>query len=180
MKKEISEKMEIPEGIEIVLEGNFIIAKGSQGENKKKFDLKNLQVHKEHNHLTIGCKKATKNEKKRINTLMAHLKNMIDGVSKKFEYRLKICYSHFPITAEVKGREMIIKNFMGERANRKLKILEGADVDVDKEIIIVKSVNKEIAGQMSADIEKNTKINKKDRRVFQDGIFITSKAGEEI
>lgn len=180
MKKEILEKIEIPDGIEVVIEGNFIIVKGSQGENKKKFNLKNLQIRKEHNHLTIGCKKATKNEKKRINTLRAHLNNMIEGVSKMFEYQLKICYSHFPITAEVKGKEMIIKNFLGERANRKLKILEGADVDVDKEIIIVKSVNKEIAGQMSADIEKITKINKKDRRVFQDGIFITSKAGKEI
>lgn len=180
MKKELSQEIEIPEGTEIALEGNFIIVKGSQGENKKKFNLKNLQVHKEHNHLAVGCKKATKKEKKRINTMMAHLKNMIEGVSKKFEYRLKICYSHFPITAEIKGKEMIIKNFMGERANRKLKILEGADVDVDKEIIIVRSVNKEIAGQMSANIEKNTKINKKDRRVFQDGIFITSKAGKEI
>lgn len=180
MKKEISEKIEIPEGIEVVIEGNTIIIKGPQGENKKKFDLKNLILHKEHNHILVSCKKASKKEKKRINTLMAHLKNMIDGVSKRFEYKMKICFSHFPITAEIKNNELIIKNFLGERANRKSKILKGADLDVGKEYITITSVSKEIAGQTAANIEKATKIRKRDIRVFQDGIFITSKAGKEI
>jgi len=180
MKKEISQKVEIPEGIEMIIEGNVILVKGPQGEDKKKFDLKNLQIHKEGNHLAISCKRATKKEKKMINTMAAHLKNMIDGVSKKFEYVLKICYSHFPITAEVKGNEIIIKNFLGERASRKLKVLKGADIDIDKEIITVKSTDKEIGGQMAADIEKATKVTKKDRRIFQDGIFIINKAGKEI
>lgn len=93
---------------------------------------------------------------------------------------MKICFSHFPITAEVKNDELIIKNFLGERANRKLKIMKGASIDVDKEIIIVSSINKEIAGQVAADIERATKVRKRDKRVFQDGIYITSKAGKEI
>jgi large subunit ribosomal protein L6 len=180
MKKEISQKIEIPEGIEIIIEGNIINVKGPQGENRKKFDMKNLQVRKEQNHLAIGCKKATKKEKKRINTMIAHIKNMISGASKKFEYRLKICFSHFPITAEVRGNEIIIKNFLGERADRKLKISDKVNVDINKESITVSSADREIAGQAAADIERATKINKRDRRVFQDGIFIINKAGKEI
>jgi len=180
MKKEISEKIEIPVEVELIIEGNTIIIKGPQGENKKRFDLKDLVLHKEHNHILVSCKKASKKEKKRINTLRAHLKNMIDGVSKRFEYQMKICFSHFPITVEVKNNELIIKNFLGERANRKSKILDGANVDLDKEFITVSSVNREIAGQTAANIEKATKVRKRDRRVFQDGIFITSKAGKEI
>lgn len=64
MKKEISEKIEIPEGVEFSVEENMFIIKGPQGENKKKFDLKDLVVHKEHNHILISCKKATKKRKK--------------------------------------------------------------------------------------------------------------------
>jgi large subunit ribosomal protein L6 len=180
MKKEISEKIEIPEGIEFSVEGNIFAIKGPQGENKMKFDLKDLVIHKEHNHILISCKKATKKEKKRINTLRAHLKNMIDGVSKRFEYQLKICFSHFPITVEIKNNELIIKNFLGERANRKSKILKGANLDIDKEMITVSSINKEIAGQTAANIEKATKVRKRDRRIFQDGIFMINKAGKEI
>src|SRR5271157_1858901 len=107
MKREISQKIEIPENTELIIEGSTITVKGLQGENKRKFDLKGLEIRKEHNSLILSCKKATKKEKKRINTTRAHINNMIEGASKKFEYTLKICFSHFPITAEVKGNEVI-------------------------------------------------------------------------
>ena len=51
---------------------------------------------------------------------------------------------------------------------------------MDKEIIIVKSVNKEIAGQTAANFETSTRIRKRDRRIFQDGIWITQQAGKEL
>jgi len=180
MRKEILQKMEIPKNVEVLIEKDYIVIKGSQGENKRKINLRNIKIYKENKELIFECKKATKKEKKAINTFKAHVKNMIDGVSNKFEYQLKICYSHFPITAEVKGNELIIKNFIGEKENRKAKIPKGAEVKVDKEIITINSINREIAGQAAANIEQSTKIRKKDRRVFQDGIFIINKAGKEI
>lgn len=180
MKKEIFQRVEIPEGIEIEVKRNAISVRGPNGENTRHFDFGNLEVKKEDNHLIAGCKNATKNEKKMINTLKAHVNNMISGISNKFEYKMKICYSHFPITAEVRGNELIIKNFLGEKENRKAKIPHGAEVKVDKEIITIESSNKETAGQAAANIERATRVSKRDRRVFQDGIFITEKAGKEI
>ncbi|MDE1848625.1 MAG: 50S ribosomal protein L6 [Nanoarchaeota archaeon] len=180
MKREIIQKIEVPENVKISIEGNMVSARGPEGENKKKFNFSGLDVRIEGNRITLECKKATKKEKKMINTAMAHLRNMIEGVSKKFEYLLKICYSHFPITAEVKGNELVIKNFLGERTNRKCRIPQGAEVKVDKEIITVISSDREIAGQAAANIEQATKIRKRDLRVFQDGIFMINKAGKEI
>ncbi len=180
MKREITQKIEIPENVEIITEGNTILAKGPEGEIKRKFDMRNLEIKKENNHFIIDCKKATKKEKKRINTMRAHINNMIKGISKKFEYQLKIVFSHFPITAEVKSDELIIKNFLGEKENRKAKIPKGAEVKIEKDIIAVSSANKEIAGQAAANIETATKIKKRDLRVFQDGIYIINKAGKEI
>ena len=180
MKREIFQEIEIPENVNVVLEGKKLIVKGPDGENQRQFNLREIELKKEGNKITIRCEKATKNEKKEINTARAHVQNMINGVSKKFEYRLKVCFSHFPITVEVKGNEIIIKNFIGEKENRKAEIPHGAEVKVNKEMITVTSSSKEIAGQAAANMEQATKIRKKDRRVFQDGIFIISKAGKEI
>lgn len=180
MHKELFKEIEIPDGVEAEIEGNSIIIKGKEGEVKKKFDTSKLIFEKVGDKIRIGNKKSTKREKKMMNTITKHINNMIRGVQEKFEYHLKICFSHFPITVEIKGNDALIKNFLGEKIPRKMKILEGTEVKVDKEKITVRSADKELAGQTAANFEKATIISKRDRRVFQDGIFITNKSGKEI
>lgn len=180
MKRNLFKKIEIPEGIEVIVDGANVIVKKDDKQNEREFDLMNLTMEKKGNELSIGHLKSSKNEKKRINTIASHIKNMIKGVQEKYEYKLKVCFSHFPMTVEVKGNEAIIKNFLGERAPRKVKIPQGADVKVDKEIITVTASDKEIAGQAAANFENVTRIVNRDRRIFQDGIFITNKCGEEM
>ena len=180
MHKELFQTIEIPEGVEVEIQGNNVIVKGKEGVNERKFDLANLNLEKKENEIIIGNKKSSKKEKRRMNTIASHIRNMIQGTQNKFEYKLKVCFGHFPITVEVKGNEALIKNFLGERTPRKVKIPKGAEVKVDKEIITVTSPSIEIAGQAAANFENVTRITNRDRRVFQDGIFITTKAGEEI
>ncbi len=180
MKKELYQEIEIPEGVEAEIDGAILKVSGPEGKNEKQFSIHNLDFEKKDNKIIIGNKKATKKEKKLMNTIASHTKNMIKGVQEKFEYQLKICFSHFPITVEIKDKETIIKNFLGEKIPRKTKIPEGVEVKIDKDVIKVISVNKELAGQVAANFEIATKIRKKDKRVFQDGIFIINKAGKEI
>lgn len=180
MRRELIQKIEIPEGVNAEIKDNKIVIEGKEGKNEREFNFAGLDFEKKGNEIIIGNKKSTKKEKRSMNTITAHIKNMIEGVQNKFEYKLKACFSHFPMTVEVKGHEAIIKNFLGEKVPRKVRIPTGAEVKVDKDIITVTSTDIETAGQAAANFENVTRIPNKDRRVFQDGIFITSKCGEAI
>lgn len=180
MRKEIFQKIEVPADVSVEVKGSMITVKGKEGENKRDFDIGGLVFEKEGNTIRIGHKKSTKKEKKMINTIAAHIKNMIKGVQNKFEYKLKTVFSHFPITVEMKGRDVLIKNFLGEKTPRKTQMPEGVDVKIDKDIITITSTDKELAGKAAANFETATRIRMRDRRIFQDGIFMTNKAGKEI
>ena len=177
MRKEIYKKIEIPEGIEAEIDGATVKIKGPEGENIRKFKTGSLEFKKEGNTIILGRKKSTKKEKKIINTFVAHINNMILGVQKKFEYDLKAVFSHFPMTIEAKGHEVIIKNFLGERVPRKTTIPKGVEITLNGNVIKIKSTDRELAGQAAANLETVTKIRLRDRRIFQDGIFITKKPG---
>ena len=180
MRKELFQKIDIHEGVEAEINKGVIKIKGSKGENQREFKLGKINIEKKENQIVLGHKTSTKKEKKIINTITAHIKNMIKGVQEKFEYKLKICSSHFPMTVEIQDDMATIKNFLGEKIPRKVKIPEGAEVEIQGEIITITSLNKESGGQAAANFEKATKIRNRDRRVFQDGIFITNKAGREM
>lgn len=180
MKKELYKKIEIPQGVEISLNGNKIKVKGPEGEVSKEINFENLTVKISKEDITIGHKTATKKEKRAMNTIGAHIKNMINGVQEKFEYTLKVASSHFPITVKIEGDMAIIKNYYGEKTDRKTKIPKGVNVEINKDIIKIKSVDKELAGQAAANFENVTKVRNRDRRTFQDGIYIIKKSGKEI
>ena len=180
MKREIFQKIEIPDGIDVKIDGNCVEIKSGGKETKKMFNTNKISLKKEGGEIVVGSGKASKNEKKMINTIAAHLRNMIKGFKGEFEYKLKVCSSHFPISTELKGNEVLINNFLGEKVPRKARILEGVNVRIDKDVITISSSNKESAGQTASNLEKATWIRLRDRRIFQDGIFITSKAGKSI
>jgi len=180
MKKDLFKQIEIPEGVEVVIGETEIKVKGPEGETSRGFNAGRVRITKNGNEILVGQKNATKTEKKMMNTFESHIKNMIKGVQKKYEYKLKICHGHFPFTLKQEGNKIKIKNFLGEKVERELSIPNGAEVEIKKDTIEIKSVSKELAGQASANFETATKIRGRDRRIFQDGIYIIEKDGKKI
>ena len=82
------------------------------------------------------------------------------------------------MNVNIESGVLTIKNFLGEKVLRKIKLVKGVDVKIEGEIINVSCVDKEKAGKVASLIEGCTRITNRDRRVFQDGIYIISK-GEE-
>lgn len=172
-RKKIEEVINIPENIKVELDKNTIKLSKEGVEIKRKLSYETKIRDK---NIVIGCEKPTKKDKKLIKTNAAHIRNLISGLGEKFVYKLQICSVHFPMNVSVSGNEIIIKNFLGETKSRKAKILEGAEVKIENDIITVESRDKEKAGQTATNIERAGKIKRRDLRIFQDGIFITEKA----
>ena len=178
--KKIEEKILLPEGVSASLEGKTIALKGKNGELKKTFNRPYVDIEVKEGEVLFKAVRSTKREKKIVGSFVAHLKNMIKGVNEPHKYLLKICSGHFPMSVSVKGEDFIIKNFFGEKTPRTLKLKKGVDVKVDGDQVVVESISKELAGQVSADIEQLTRRCGYDSRIFQDGIWIISKDGKEV
>ena len=79
MKKDITETIEIPGGIELLVEGDMLILRNGGVENKRKLTKQlgtKIVMRKEDSKIIFEAKKATKRELKIINTIKAHVKNM--------------------------------------------------------------------------------------------------------
>lgn len=70
----------------------------------------------------------------------------------------------------------MINNFLGEKQPRVARILEGVTVKIGNDEVILTGIDKEKVGNTAANIERATRITKRDPRVFQDGIYITERA----
>lgn len=184
-EEEVKEKgneleIKIPEGVEVVIEGNLIKVKGEKGELGREFPFNDIKISKRENGIILTCSSNRRSERALLGTTKAHIQNMIHGVSDGVVYRMKVVYSHFPINVNVQGDTMIIDNFFGEKYPRKTKILEGVDVEVKGQDVILSGINKEKVSQTAANIEQATRIKGRDLRVFQDGIYIVEKDGKSM
>lgn len=130
--------------------------------------------------IEVFCDLPRRKDRALAGTWAAHLRNMNRGLSEGFEYRLKAVYSHFPMTLKVEGDTLTITNLFGERVPRRAALpWSPADVTVkieNRTEVIVTGADREKVGQTSANIERACRIRRRDRRVFQDGVYIVSKS----
>ncbi|MDP1695352.1 MAG: 50S ribosomal protein L6 [archaeon] len=177
MKKIFSESISVPEGIQCELKDNKIICKKDSTELSKYIKIPKIEVKLKDNAITFECKSGNKKDYKIIKSLIAHMKNFFEGFNKKFVYKLESANVHFPMTLKVEGHRLVINNFLGEKKPRHAEIMHGVNVEIKGSKITITSSDKEAAGQTAANFEKATKIRNRDRRIFQDGIYITEKPG---
>lgn len=178
MRQKISEQIEIPAGISCTFSDNFLKCKLGELEVSRKIDAPCLLVSIRDNQLVLECHSGNKNDFKKIKSGIAHVKNIFLGLQKPYTYKLESCNVHFPMTVKLEGSRVVINNFLGEKTPRFAEILPGVKVDIKGQNITVTSADKELAGQTAANLEKATKIKNRDRRVFQDGIFLTERPGD--
>ena len=180
MKANIKVEIELPEGVTAVIVDGVLTVKGKEGENVRDFTYPTVSTKVENGKIVLSSDDATKREKKMIGTFNSHIKNLVSGVLEKFVYKLKICSGHFPMNVSVSGNKIIVKNFLGEKHPREYEFPQGVEIKVNGTEIEIKSCSKELAGRAASAIEKLCNITNRDRRIFQDGIWMIVKAGKEL
>jgi len=172
-KDEILAEIAITGDVMISKEDNTIIVKGKLGTLKKDFTRLPATVTVNNKEIIIKPYGTRKKDLAITNTAKSIINSMIHGVEKGFTYKLKIVYAHFPISVKVKGQEIYVENFFGERSPRISRIVDDSTrVNVVGEDVIVQGPSLEYVSQTAANIESSTRIKDKDQRVFLDGLYI--------
>lgn len=179
MKQDIKKEIEMPEGVSAQATDHTIAIKGPKGEVKRSFHHPRVKIAIDGQKITLTATAATRREKMILGSFASHVKNIVAGVQELHLYKLAICSGHFPMNITVSGNELVIKNFLGESVPRKVAIPEGAEVKVEGKEILITSADKEVAGQTAARIEGICRENKKDIRIFMDGLWIVEKSGKK-
>jgi large subunit ribosomal protein L6 len=169
---EISKIIQVPDGVEVTIEGRKVTVKGSKGTLTRDFSHVPISIEGNGKTVRVWAEWPRKKEASLVGTIYSHIQNMITGVEKGFSYKLKIVFSHFPVSVKVQGKTVMIENFTGERRARRVKIIGDVKVKVQSEDVIVQGINLENVSQTAANIEQATKVKKKDPRVFLDGIYV--------
>ena len=175
----ISHSIALPEGASASIAGDVITVSKDGQSLSREFRHHKVEVRAVNGDLEVFVNLPRRSDKALAGTWAAHLRNMVLGIDEGFEYRLKAVFSHFPMSLKVDGKQMIINNLFGEKVPRVAKLPWSPDevkVEVKKKTdVVVSGANREKVGQTAANIERACRIKKRDRRVFQDGIYIVSK-----
>ena len=175
----VSHKIDMPDGMVASMEGDTVTLTKDGNSLSREFTHNSVSVRQTDSGVEVYCDLPRRSEKAISGTWAAHLRNMVKGLDEGFEYRLKAVFSHFPMTLKVEGNRFTITNMLGEKVPRVAKLpWTPSEVQVKiegKSDIIVTGADREKVGQSAANIEKACKVKKRDPRVFQDGVYITSK-----
>jgi len=178
----LENEIEIPEGVNIQLDGRNVTVEGPKGKLTK-----NFSQHTETDLILDGSiLKFTsyflnKRAKAKSLALVGLINNMIKGVTQGYTYKSKIVFSHFPITVEPdnKKRKIVIKNLYGGRKQLVVDIVgEDTQVKIEGDDVITEGINKEAVGQTAANMQEVCRLRgkrKKDPEVFMDGIWLFEK-----
>jgi large subunit ribosomal protein L6 len=167
--------IEIPSGVTVEVVDGTIKVKGSKGELEKKFP-KGVDVKVEGNEVTVSKTSETKESRALWGTFASHIQNMIEGVTEGFKKELEI--EGVGYRAEAQGNK--IKLNVGFSHPVELEAPQGVEVSVEKSLITVSGIDKEVVGQFAANIRKVKKPEPyKGKGIHYVGEYIIRKQGKK-
>ncbi|AJW70964.1 50S ribosomal protein L6 [Nitrosopumilus adriaticus] len=165
----------IPEGVKLTLNKHMLSFVGPLGKTHKSFRTIPVNIEIAENKVILNAIGSRKRDYAILHTARSIIRNICEGLVNGYTIKMKIVYSHFPITVKVEGKKILIENFQGERAPRVTKSVGNTKViPKGEDVILTGEVWTDIT-QTAANIELKSKVKNKDHRVFLDGIYAFEK-----
>ena len=167
----LAAELEIPEGVTVSYDRPMITVQGPLGKTWKSFKKIPVTIDVKEGKVLFKAQGTRDKNRAIMNTARSLIRNLCEGVLEGYTIKMKIVFSHFPITVKVDGKTVLIENFQGERAARKTKIWgETKVVPKGDDVIITGHVLTDVS-QTAAEIENGSRVKNKDHRVFLDGVY---------
>merc|ERR1712066_1100537 len=95
-----------------------------------------------------------------LRSVCSHINNLFDGVEKKFQYKMRLVYAHFPINANItnNGATVELRNFLGEKIVRTVNMLPGVKIEKSagtKDELILKGADINLTSRSAALIRQS-------------------------
>ena len=141
--------IKIPDGVKVSVADGKVKVSGPKGNVERSFPPE-LKIDLIDDNVKISVKSKSKMARAIHGTFRAHINNMVKGVSEGWVKKLELVGSGYK--AEVKQNELVL--IVGYSHPVPIAIPEGVDVKVEKNIITLEGIDKEVIGQLAAQIRR--------------------------
>ncbi len=167
--------IEIPNEVEVKLDGDLLVVKGPKGELKIEIH-PNIKIEIKNKIITLQPKTLSKKNGALWGTFRSLVDNMIQGVIKGFEKKLEI--QGVGYKASIEKNKLTLN--LGFSHTIEIEAPEGINFNVEKNIITIFGINKQLVGQVAANIRAKRKPEPyKGKGIRYQGEIVRRKAGKK-
>jgi len=183
-----TQSITIPKNVTVDVSSRHVKVTGPRGTLSRSFKHTHVDIYltnpkkdkKGYKNLRVDFWLGKKKQSASIRTVCSHIKNMMTGVTRGFEYKMRFVFAHFPITVNITngGKELEVRNFIGEKMVRKVPMLDGVTItrtEKVKDEIVLTGNDIGLVSQSAANVQQSTHVRNKDIRKFLDGIYVNEK-----
>ena len=166
----------IPEDVEVEITDSTVKVKGPKGELQREI-LSEIKVEKKGREILVMPGQETKRTKAFWGLVRALIFNMVKGVKEGYEKKLEI--EGVGYRAKLEGEDLVLQ--VGFSHPVKIKQEEGIKFSVEKNIITVLGIDKELVGQVAAKIRAVRPPEPyKGKGIKYLGEYVQRKAGKKV
>lgn len=184
-------KVIIPDDVTVKIKSRVVTVKGPKGEIVKDIshmplDIKIQDSTKEPGKKEVSITRWFSNYRGRplVKTCAGVFKNMFNGVTRGFRYKMRCVTAHFPLKIGIAGdkKSVEFKNFLGGAQAKSVVMKPGVTISLGKKLkdeVVLDGVDVDYVSQSAALINQCVNVGDKDVRKFLDGIYVSEKTFQD-